>query len=108
MDFLPAFSRRKMVRQYLAFTSISICLLYSSFGHCQDKFYRYSTPSGNYQGIYTAFPEEEKINRQHNNYITTYTGTSIPPGINDGYNSTPGGYYNRMGEEVTKEGNQIQ
>lgn len=96
-----------MVNKYLAYTFLATCLLFNSCGFCQDKFYRYSVPSNDYQDISSPFPEEEKINRQHSENITTYTGTSIPPGINDGYNATPGGYYNSMGEEVTREGNQV-
>lgn len=94
-----------MIKYIIA--TLSLTAFFCPQGHCQDRYYRFSVPSNNYDQVYTPFPEEEKINKKYSENITTYTGTSIPPGVNDGYNSTPGGYFNEMGEEVTKEGNQV-
>lgn len=56
--------------------------------------YNYDTGSGR-----VPLQEQEFLNRTVNDREnnTTYTGTSIPPGINDGYNATPSGVYKNAG-----------
>jgi hypothetical protein len=74
----------------------------------KDPFYRYSNRESRFDGIHVAFAEENILKAQYSREDpnATYTGTSIPPGINDGYNATPSGHYKNGGENlIDKENN---
>jgi hypothetical protein len=109
---------------FMTFLSLFSCYGYPTNS---DPYYQYSNPNYRFDAVRTPFPEQQVLSReahyssgtlnynydtigrasqqqQNLNRITsfpenntTYTGTSIPPGINDGYNATPSGRYKNAG-----------
>lgn len=78
---------------------LSVCVLeaYCQFTH--DPFYRFSGKEWRFDYVYVHFPEEVALSQTYSREdpYATYTGTSIIPGINDGYNATPNGFYKAGG-----------
>jgi len=70
---------------------------YGEYCSSTDRFYRYSNEKGRFNTVHTGFLAEEEFNKMSKeDPYATYTGTSIPPGINDGYNATPSGRYKNL------------